>query len=102
MGYSSKYQSVFSRVCFPVNPEAEEQRRETQFDQINESSLRESYRERMNDIVDSVNCVYSVNNELHDIITEESSAYFYGNVSLEVVIDRIQNRANLVMEENYT
>ena len=102
LGYSSKYQSVFSRVCFPVNPEAEEQRRETQFDQINESSLRESYRERMNDIVDSVNCVYSVNNELHDIITEESSAYFYGNVSLEVVIDRIQNRANLVMEENYT
>lgn len=102
MGLNDNYQNILSRTAFPVNLSTENELRDSRYKQMEDESLRDRFRGRINSIVDSVDSVFSSNDDLSVILTEEAGAYFYGDVSLDVVISRIQNRAELVMSENYT
>lgn len=102
MGYNDTYQNILSRTSFPVNSIVENGLRDSRFEEIEDETMRARYTDKINSLIDSVNCVVVSNDDLSSILTEESGAYFYGDVSLDVAIDRIQNRATLVMSEKYT
>ena len=102
MGYNDIYQNILSRTSFPVNSIIENGLRASRFEEIEDETMRARYTDKINSLIDSVNCVVVSNDDLSSILTEESGAYFYGDVSLDVAIDRIQNRATLVMSEEYT
>ena len=56
--------------------------------------------EKMMNLIKSVNNVYSYDNELMKIITEEAAAYFAGQKSVDEVADIIQNRASTYISES--
>ncbi len=102
MGLNDNYQNILSRTAFPVNSSVENELRDSRFEQVEDDAMRDRFRGRINSIVDSLDSVVIFNDDISVILTEEAGAYFYGDVSLDVVISRIQNRAELVMSENYT
>jgi ABC-type glycerol-3-phosphate transport system substrate-binding protein len=50
--------------------------------------------------VGSLNMVYSANENVYNIITEEASAYFSGQKSAKEVADIIQSRVSIYVNEN--
>ena len=52
------------------------------------------------DFVGSLNMVYSANENVYNIITEEASAYFSGQKSAKEVADIIQSRVSIYVNEN--
>ncbi len=56
--------------------------------------------EFMKNYIGSLSLIYSPNQNLYNIITEEVSAYFSGQKSAEEVADIIQSRASIYVNEN--
>ncbi len=56
--------------------------------------------ERMMNFIKSVNSCINYDQELMNIITEEAGAYFSGQKTVDEVVDIIQNRANIYINEN--
>lgn len=100
--FSPRYQEIYSRINFVVAGDVSDSMCEQSFADIEDESYREQLLARTDTLLNSVNCIYYPNNDLRDIIIEEAGSYFYGNISAEVVADRIQNRASLIMAEYYS
>ena len=55
--------------------------------------------QRHRDLIDHTNRLYWPNGELSDIVWEVLGTYFAGDLTLDLAVERIQNRVGLYLNE---